>query len=210
MLAGMLCAEEKDYKTAFSYFYESFENYNAMDDMRAVFQLKYMLLTKIMLHSTDDVNALISGKIGLRYAGREIDAMKAIARANATRSLADFESALSQYHSELAEDPIIHAHLAELYDTMLEKNLVRLIEPFSRVEVSHIAKLIALPFDKVELKLSQMVLDKKLPGVLDQGNGCLVLHESTSPSSLYDSAIGTISEFSHVVDQLFEKSARLS
>ena len=46
--SGVLYAEESDYKTAYSYFYETFEGYNSMDDARAVMALKYMLLCQIM------------------------------------------------------------------------------------------------------------------------------------------------------------------
>jgi len=53
---------------------------------------------------------------------------------------------------ELAEDPIVETHLAELYDALLEQNLCRLIEPFSCVEITHIAKLIELPLPLVEKK----------------------------------------------------------
>ncbi|MCO5614287.1 hypothetical protein L7F22_068565 [Adiantum nelumboides] len=46
--SGILHTEEKDYKTAFSYFFEAFEAFSALDDSRAIYSLNYMLLCKIM------------------------------------------------------------------------------------------------------------------------------------------------------------------
>ena len=76
----------------------------------------------------------------------------------------EFQDALAAHKEELQDDPVVHAHLSVLYDTLLQENLVRLIEPFSRVEIQHVAELIKLPLDVVLAKLSQV-------GLL----GCLVL-----------------------------------
>lgn len=52
----------------------------------------------------------------------------------------------------LSDDPMVKSHLNDLYNTLLEQNLSRLIEPFSRVEIAHIAELIDLPVRQVENK----------------------------------------------------------
>jgi len=53
--------------------------------------LKYMLLCKIMLNESGDVPALISAKAGLKYTGRPVDAMRAVAQAHQERSLQAFQ-----------------------------------------------------------------------------------------------------------------------
>lgn len=47
-----------------------------------------------------------------------------------------FLKALTEYKAELRDDPIISTHLTKLYDSLLEQNLIRVIEPFSRVQVT--------------------------------------------------------------------------
>ncbi|KAG4305917.1 hypothetical protein PORY_000827 [Pneumocystis oryctolagi] len=207
--SGILHAEEKDYNTAYSYFYEAYEGFSASSDPRAISTIKYLLLCKIMLNSSNDVQSFINTKVTQKHSGRDLDAMNAIARAHQNRSLADFEKALIDFKDELEKDPIVHSHLTTLYDTLLKQNLSKIIEPFSRIELSHISKLIGIHISKIEEKLSQMILDKIFHGVLDQGTGCLIIFDEPVQDATYNAALDTIKHINTVVDLLQEKVAKL-
>ncbi|RPA98467.1 PCI-domain-containing protein [Choiromyces venosus 120613-1] len=210
MQSGILHAEDKDYNTAFSYFIEALDGYSTQDETKkAIAALKYMLLSKIMLNLTDDVHQIMTGKLAIKYAGRDIEAMKAVARAHSNRSLAEFEKALEAFKEVLGSDPFIRSHFTALYDTLLEQNLVRVIEPFSRVEIEHVAKLVGLGTPHVEAKLSQMILDKVFSGVLDQGSGCLIVFDEVGRDKSYDAALETIKKLSDVVEVLYTNQASM-
>ncbi|EPY50722.1 19S proteasome regulatory subunit Rpn6 [Schizosaccharomyces cryophilus OY26] len=208
MQSGILHAEEADFKTAYSYFYEAYEGYNTLDDLKkALSSFKYMLLSQIMLNSISEVKSLLTGKHAVKYSGKDIDAMRAVAQAHENRSLAEFEKALQDYKLELASDPIIRSHLSTLYDNLLEQNLLRVVEPYSRIEVSHIAKLIGLSTVQVEGKLSQMILDKVFYGILDQGSGVLIVFDEPQQDKTYEAALEVIKNMGTVVDLLIENKA---
>lgn len=210
MQAGMLHAEDKDFNTAYSYFIEALDGYSQLDETaRATAALQYMLLCKVMLNQVDDVNQLMTSKQATKYASKSLEAMKAIARAHSNRSLDEYESVLGAYQRELGSDTFIRGHLRRLYDAMLEQNLIKVIEPFSRVEIDHVAKMVKLSPVQVEEKLSQMILDKVIIGVLDQGAGCLIIFDETHRDESYDSALATIDKLSSVVDVLYTNQASM-
>ncbi|SCV04343.1 LANO_0G09626g1_1 [Lachancea nothofagi CBS 11611] len=214
LMSGILHCEDKDYKTAFSYFYESFEGFHNQStnfQEKAAQVLNYMLLSKIMVNLIDEVNSILNAKYTKEtYQSRGIEAMKAVAEAYSQRSLLEFNAALKQYETELMGDPLIRSHFNALYDTLLESNLCKIIEPFDCVEVRHISKMIGLENQQVEGKLSQMILDKIFYGVLDQGNGWLYIYETPHQDATYDSSVELIGQLNKVVEQLFEKASYLN
>jgi len=189
---------------------------------------------------------LLSGKLHLKYDGKDLEAMKAIAVAAQKRSLAAFNLARTEFNKELEGDKVIRSHLDTVYDKMMEQNLCRIIEPYSKVQViwqshkfsvsnllhyttnvtnnvvslinfwvvlcqiSHVAAQIGLPEKNVETKLSQMILDRKLAGVLDQGAGLLVIFEQMEDSKAYEAALGLIQNMGKVVDALYHKAKHLT
>ncbi|KAF2213362.1 hypothetical protein CERZMDRAFT_66865 [Cercospora zeae-maydis SCOH1-5] len=210
MQSGQLHAEDGDFNTAFSYFIEAMEGYHGLDDAtKATAALQYMLLCKIMLNLKDDVDALMTSKHAIKYAGKNLDAMKAVARAHNNRSLEEYEQALHSYRYELGSDRFIASHLRRLYDSMLEQNLIKVIEPFSRVEITHVAKMVGLDVGQVERKLAQMILDRVIIGIVDQGQGVLEIFEEAERDKGYDAALDTIGKLGNVVDVLYANQASL-
>lgn len=229
LMSGILHCEEGDYDTAHSYFLEAFEQLDQLDDRaKAVPCLKYMMLCKILdglskalgISATGatgirsdknaaDISGMVTGKRGVKYAGSDVEAMSAIAAAASKRSLKEYETVLTKYPNELQDDLLIKHHLHTLQEQLLESNLIRVIEPYSCVEIEHVATLIDMPLSIVERKLSQMILDGKFYGILDQGKGQLIVYEDGGMDKAMEKGLKVIENMDKVVTSLFGRSQNL-
>ena len=209
---GLINADEKDYGTAFSYFFEAFEAYVALNKTEeAALTLKHMLLCKVMAGKHEDFPVVLTAKSSRLFAkDKGVEAMKEVSRACLDRSLAKFSAVGDKYPKELKEDPFVTRNFEILFNDILENNLVRLIEPFSCVEIAHIAELIGIDAATVEKKLSQMILDKRINGILDQGVGQLILFEDAPAELPFTHGLQTMANLNGVVDALFAKTKHLA
>jgi len=133
-MSGLIAADEKDYITAYSYFYETFEGYRSMNQHeQAGHSFKFMLFSKIMNRQSEDSLNLINSAISLKYQNRSIEAMKEVAIANKQQNLLMFSKCTEVYKKELFEDIVIRRHFEYLYNNLLEDNLKKIIEPYSEV-----------------------------------------------------------------------------
>ncbi|KAI1732776.1 PCI domain-containing protein [Ditylenchus destructor] len=99
----------------------------------------------------------------------------------------------------MQDDPVVNKFPNE---SIFEKDLIRLVEPYSYIEISYIASSIGMDQKVVEKKLAQMILDKKLHGILHQGEGMLIVYEREIPNPTYLNAVDTIHSMEEVVDEL--------
>lgn len=240
LMSGILLLQDKDFRTAFSYFFESFENFQLHNDSETnlitIKVLKYMILSKIMINALKDIDQILSSinKNNITNTtasslsskststtttkalpslditnNKEIEAMKSIAKAYENNSLKELEDCLKFNSLELTQDVIIRSHLNDLYDSLYEKNLLKLFEPYSCIEISHISSVIGLPIESIESKISSMILDKKFYGVLDQSNGWLIIYDEPKIDQNYDLSLNILKNMSAAVDSLYNKASLL-
>lgn len=96
-----------------------------------------------------------------------------------------------------------------LYDKLLEKNIIKLIKPYSKLEMSHLAKKLGVKEISVEKKIGKMILDKIINGSMDQENGILIILEQEEVSSLYLDSLDIMNNMDEALTSLFVRAKKI-
>ncbi|AIN95208.1 proteasome regulatory non-ATPase subunit 6, putative [Leishmania panamensis] len=246
--SGVLHADEKDNKTAYSYLYEAFEGFHQLGDQarQARRSLRYMILSKISTDSPDELATLLSSKSVLEYKGADVDALRGIADAYNKQDTHLFNSILAKCRTEAEEsgagggsdtnllaDEVVRRQVNDMYNTLLERHILKVVSPYNRVQIAYVSSLLKLDAMVVEQKLSQLILDRKLRGIVDQQHRCLILFDDEAaeaskpdkdggedfydnaadaaaaadqaPTTLYQDALTALECYNTLVTALFDK-----
>ena len=164
----------------------------------------------------DDLTNIVSGVQFARYneGVGALTPLLELGKAVKSRSLKEFQIVKeSRFKSDkfFAGDIIMRRHLPKMEDRILLSNLVRVLEPYSVVELSHVASLIeGATVPLVEKKLGQLILDGIVDGVLDQGRGCIIINEAGvgEGDNVAKTGVGIVKELGKVVQTLLERGGR--
>ena len=207
MHAGILAAYEKDFNLAYSYFFEAFDVYNIPSKKRrnkGLRAFEYMILCKIVGGHIEEVNNVVLSKQGKDYYGPEVEALRSIESAVKEKSIKLLEDNIAK-NKKYFTDRVINYHISNLHNDLLEKNLIKIIKPYSVVEIDFVAKSIGLNYQDVLNRLRQMILDKKINGILDQGKGSLIIYDVDTANPYLDKSIETFKNLEKVVEALDKK-----
>ena len=207
MHAGILAAYEEDFNLAYSYFFEAFDVYNIPSKKRrnkGLRAFEYMILCKIVGGHIEEVNNVVLSKQGKDYYGPEVEALRSIESAVKEKSIKLLEDNIAK-NKKYFTDRVINYHISNLHNDLLEKNLIKIIKPYSVVEIDFVAKTIGLNYQDVLNRLRQMILDKKINGILDQGKGSLIIYDVDSANPYLDKSIETFKNLEKVVEALDKK-----
>ena len=207
MHAGILAAYEKDFNLAYSYFFEAFDVYNIPNKKRrnkGLRAFQYMILCKIVGGHIEEVNNVVLSKQGKDYYGPEVEALRSIESAVKEKSIKLLEDNIEK-NKKYFTDKVINYHIRNLHNDLLEKNLIKIIKPYSVVEIDFVSKSIGLNYQDVLNRLRQMILDKKINGILDQGKGSLIIYDVDTANPYLDKSIETFKNLEKVVEALDKK-----
>ena len=216
--SGILFNDDGDYRTASSYFAEAFDAFSNAGDPRAIDALKYRLLCRILDGKADECQAieaaaaisLQNSKIGGIQRNTQIETMMKIAHASQEKSLHQLVHVIEECRADLDSDPVVSSNVKNLIDSLEEQHLLRIVKPYSAVELSRIAEMIKLDVEQVEAKLVQMILDQKLKASIDQANGILNIFEDEEANEILTESIEFIENLDGVVDALYSRCKLLN
>ena len=58
------------------------------------------------------------------------------------------------------------------------------------------------------MKLSEMILDEKIKGTLDQGRNFLIVFDDEEPTEMFEHAIKTMDNLDSVMESLYDKAQK--
>ncbi|KAK0198778.1 PCI domain-containing protein [Armillaria mellea] len=163
---GKMWMGERQWNRASEDFFESFRNYDEAGSPQRIQVLKYLVLANMLTGS--EVNPFDSQETKPYKSDPQIKAMTDLVDAYQRREVHSAEKILRDNRSTIMEDSFIRSYIGELLRSLRTQYLIDLIKPYTRLELSFLAKQLNVDTQEVEELLIGLILEGKVEGRIDQ------------------------------------------
>jgi len=175
---GKMWMGERQWNRASEDFFESFRNYDEAGLPQRIQVLKYLVLANMLTGS--EVNPFDSQETKPYKADPQIKAMTDLVDAYQRREVHTAERIIRDNRSTIMDDGFIRSHIGDLLRSLRTQYLIDLIKPYTRLELSFLAKQLNVDANEVEELLIDLILEGKIDGKIDQVNMRLELDKQQS------------------------------
>ena len=173
---GKMYMAEKEWSLAQTDFFEAFKNYDEAGSPARINTLKYLVLTNMLMES--DINPFDSQETKPFQNDSEILAMTRLVSAFQRKEIGEFESILAENQSCIMGDPFIKTHIDQVLRNIRSQVLIKLIVPYTRIELGFISQKLNISIQNVEDLLVGLILDKRVNARIDQVSNILELNKA--------------------------------
>ncbi|KAJ8943976.1 hypothetical protein NQ318_013557 [Aromia moschata] len=165
-------------------FFEAFKNYDESGSPRRTTCLKYLVLANMLMKS--GINPFDSQEAKPYKNDPEILAMTNLVNAYQNNDINEFEFILKQNRQNIMDDPFIREHIEDLLRNIRTQVLIKLIKPYTRIQIPFISTELNIDVSEVESLLVSCILDNTIQGRIDQVNQVLFLERATVNTARYN------------------------
>lgn len=199
---GKMHMSEENWKDAQSDFFESFRNYDEAGDLRRIQVLKYLLLTTMLMKS--DINPFDSQETKPYRNDPRIAAMTDLVDAYQRDDITKYESVI-QKNRDLLADQFIAENIDEVTRNMRTKAVVKLIAPYTRMNMDWIARTLRIGFAEVQDIISHLIVNGEVRGHIDEHKRTLVI-ESHGDSDRINAIQGLSDAITELYTSIFKEA----
>lgn len=182
ILNGIYLADEKDYKTATSYILEALEGFSITNNREMAVQcVRYILLVKIMENKTKEILGLLTHKLVAPHKEDKcIEMLCSIAECVKEKNLSKCNEIIQKNIELISNDNFITSHLLCLCDSLLDENILKIIQPYSNINIEYIGEILGFDMHTIENRVRRMILDGRIEGNIDQETMCINIKRHNS------------------------------
>ncbi|KAI9477984.1 MAG: PCI domain-containing protein [Benjaminiella poitrasii] len=181
---GKMHMSEKQWDDAQTDFFESFKNYDEAGSPQRIQVLKYLVLANMLTES--QINPFDSQETKPYKNDKEIAAMTNLVGAYQRKDINEFEHILKANQKAIMGDAFIRTYIDDVLRNIRTQVLIKLIKPYTSIEIAFIAKQLNISMGEVEELLVGLILDERISCKIDQINNRLIVNRRSTDAMKYE------------------------